>query len=311
MSYRFFVRCLCVVAAATGPTAVTGRLRPIAVRTTGTYRNESAVLDACRTTVRDVQPFVLVVFALASRMPDDFLVRLHDTVGTAVLLTDGRRQPPPLMDSQTALMMADDPGTLTTLVNRGPDTMWDPLSHYVWLVPTAAANISNAKTLFRAAWRRRWVVNAVLFTGVAYTYNPFRGSIRQHRIDADELRAVARLKMNDLNGYPVRICMFPTRIMAVKQPDGTYKGTDGMIVSTLAKRMNFTPVYKLPSDGKKYGWYKYGNASTNKSGYTYTGLLGDLVHNKVDMAFNGAFLQVPGGVFPNPNRARALVPESG
>lgn len=78
--------------------------------------------------------------------------------------------------------------------------------------------------------------------------------------------------------------MFPTRLKAIKQPDGSYLGTDGIIVSTLAKHMNFTPVYSEPSDGNKYGWAESNN--------TFTGLLGDLVHNRVDMAFNGVFLKV-------------------
>lgn len=254
------------------------------------------VLDVCRTIVRDVQPFVFVVYLLrGTGRDDDGLLRLvHDTVGTSVVLQSADNGGgEPKLDGQAALMVADGPDALLNAIDRGPNAVWDPMSHYVWLMPAAAVGRAKAKTLFRAAWRRRNVVNAVIVqanrSAAAYTYNPFRDALaRHHPVDADALRAVARHKMTDLNGHAVRVCMFPTRLNAVVQPDGTYKGTDGMVVSTLAKHMNFTPVYSLPSDGKKYGWAE----PISKTNFTYTGLLGDLVHNRVDMAFNGAFLNV-------------------
>lgn len=139
---------------------------------------------------------------------------------------------------------------------------------------------------FKTAWRKRSVINVVILQGFeAYTYDPFKGILAKHDVDPDKLHTISRQKMNNLNGYSVRICMFPTRLKAVKQPDGTYKGTDGIVVSTLAKHMNFTPIYSEPSDGRKYGW-------AESSNNTFTGLLGDLVKNKADMAFNGAFMKV-------------------
>lgn len=204
-------------------------------------------------------------------------------------------------------MVADGPDALFRLIDgKGPAGVWDQMSHYVWLMPAGAVNRLQAERLMRAAWKRWSVIHVVVVTSRhAYTYDPFRDALRRQAVDAEALRAVARGKMNDLNGRAVRIGMFPTRLKAVKQPDGTYKGTDGIIASTLAKHMNFTPVYSEPSDGRKYGWAELNSDSiseshidllnpeaSSESNYTYTGLLGDLVHNKVDMAFNGAFLKV-------------------
>lgn len=257
-------------------------------------RNLSAVLDLCRATVRDVQPFVLVVYALSDE-PDESLRLIHDTVGATVLLTNGSAtdvRP----DQQVVLMIANRSADVERLIANQPSA-WDPWSHYVWLMPDV--NRSAANELFRDAWRNRSVVHAVAIasdTAVAYTYDPFKDVLRKRpAADTDGLRTVARLKMTDLNGRPVRVCMFPTRLKAVKQPDGTYTGTDGNMVTTLARRMNFTPVYSEPTDGHKYGWAEaepHSSDRSSESNYMHTGLLADLVHNKVDMAFNGAFLNV-------------------
>lgn len=209
-------------------------------------------------------------------------------------------------------MMADGPDPLSRLIDgKGPAGVWDQMSHYVWLLPAGVVKRLQAERLLRAAWQRWSVIHVVMVVASrAYTYDPFRDTLRAQAVDAMALLAAARGKTSDLNGHPVRICMFPTRLKAVKQPDGTYKGTDGIVVSTLAKHMNFTPVYSEPSDGRKYGWAELNTdsaaeshadlltpaethaAEANGNNYTYTGLLGDLVYNKVDMAFNGAFLKV-------------------
>lgn len=273
-----------VLMAATVVGRTAARLSPAAVEP-DTYPNVLETIGICRATVEDVYPFWLVVIVLAAAVPDGFMKLMHGTLGTAVLLTDGAADH--RLDSQVILMVADRTDTLLDTID-GNHVVWDQMSHYVWLMPHISS--TEAKTLFRAAWRQRSVINIVIvMPWSTYTYDPFKDVLREHRtFDVAELRRVARQKMTDLNGYPVRICMFPTRLKAVKKPDGSYKGTDGMVIGTLAKRMNFTPIYKEPSDGRKYGWAEV-NSDSN---FTYTGLLGDLVHNRVDMAFNGAFLKV-------------------
>lgn len=280
-----------IVAAATilfGSAVVVARLLPVAIDLPY-FSDASKALNVCRTTVRDVQPFLLTVFAFTDHETDTLLRHVHDTVGTSILLID---EPTAAAnhyntDVRVVLMIVDGPSTIDALINNGVPT-WNQLTHYMWLVPQI--NRWEAETLFQAVWRQRSVANVVIVTpSMAYTYSPYRDELREHRsLDVDELRLVARRMMNDLNGHTVRICMFPTRLNAIKQPDGTYKGTDGVIVSTLAKHMNFKPVYSEPSDGRKYGWAEL----KSDNNVTYTGLLGDLFHNKVDMAFNGVFLNV-------------------
>ncbi|VVC39541.1 Hypothetical protein CINCED_3A012314 [Cinara cedri] len=259
------------------------RLSPDIIVEPDKYPNVLETINIFRTTVEDVYPFWLVVFVFTATIPDRFMKLLHGTLGTSVLLTNGTYE---RLDSQVALMVVDQTDTMLDLINDNP-AVWDQMSHYVWLMPHI--NRSEASTLFRAAWQQRSVVNIVIvMTWSTYTYDPFKDVLREHlSFNVTEIRTVARQKMTDLNGHPVRICMFPTRLKAVKQPDGSYKGTDGMVVGTLAKHMNFTPIYMEPSDGKKYGWAEL-NSNSN---FTYTGLLGDLVHDRVDMAFNGAFLK--------------------
>jgi len=286
----FFVATAAVIVGFTA-----ARLSPVVDdRPEWTGWNESAAVELCRVTARDVQPFVMIVFVL-SDAPDALLRHVHGVVGMALLLTNGT-DADVRPDNQVVLMIADRPEDVERLVDDSPSA-WDQLSHYVCLMPDT--DQSAAGSLFRAAWRQRSVINVVVMAASsAYTYDPFKDVLRKRdAADVDGLRTVARHKMTDLNGYPVRICMFPTRLKAVKQPDGTYKGTDGNVVSTLAKQMNFTPVYSEPSDGRKYGWAatnseQHSDDPGSESNYTYTGLLGDLVHNKVDMAFNGAFLNV-------------------
>lgn len=274
---------LVLMAALAGRTDAT-RLSPPGADELDKYPNILEAIGVFRATVKDVYPFWLVVFMFAATVPDGFMRLLHDGLGTAVMLSNG---PHDSLDSQAVLMVADRTDTILDLIYEN-QTVWDQMSHYMWLMPHI--NRSDAGTLFRAAWKQRSVVNVVIvMTRSAYTYDPFKDVLSEHQpLDVAELRRVAKQKMRDLNGYPVRICMFPTKLKAVKQPDGSYIGTDGIVIGTLAKRMNFTPNYTEPSDGKKYGWAKW----NSESNFTYTGLLGDLVHNRVDMAFNGAFLKV-------------------
>ncbi|XP_026811272.1 uncharacterized protein LOC113552623 [Rhopalosiphum maidis] len=289
------IRWLCGTVALLTATAVVGRLPPVDDSWPVAYRRDGpTVIDVCRMTAVDLaqQPFALSVVALGPT-PAGFLRSVHGMVGTAVLMHA------PAADRGPDEARGADSGGRTVLVivdGRPVDEVlglidggavaaaWDQKSHYVvWLIRQGVIVRSAIKTLFQTAWQKKWVANVVVIAyAAAYTYNPFRDSVTERPADAAVLRAVARLRMTDLNGHRVRICMFPTRLKAVKLPDGSYGGMDGIVAATLAKHMNFTPVYSEPSDGGKYGW-----AEANSE---YTGLLGDLVYNKVDMAFNGVFL---------------------
>lgn len=305
----------------TTSSAAVGRLLPTTDLSPAAYhQNTPIVIKVCRMTAVDLaqQPFAMSVVALGAT-PAGFLRTVHDQTGMAVLMhAPAVYRGPDLTraysGSRAVLVIVDDENdtdpvnaVLGLFVNGTAAVALDQLSHYViWLTRPGAVNLPEVEVLFRAAWRRRSAGNVVVIGSAAtYTYNPFRDAVTEWPVDTAGLRAVARQRMTDLNGHPVRICMFPTRLKAVKQPDGSYKGMDGIVAATLAKHMNFTPIYSEPSDGGKYGWAEVNSESVSSesnsavtsdngtdSNYTYTGLLGDLVHNRVDMAFNGVFLDV-------------------
>jgi len=308
------------VALLTVISAAVGRLLPTTDLPLEAYHDAPTVIEVCRMTAVDLaqQPFELSVVALGA-MPAGFLQSVHDLIGMAVLMhapavDGGPDVMRPDRGCRAMLVISDDEddagpvdAVLGLIVNGTVRVVLDQLSHYViWLTRLRVVDLQQIKELFRIAWRRRSAGNVVVIASAAsYTYNPFRDAVTEWPMNTAGLRAVARQRMTDLNGHPVRICMFPTRLKAVKQPDGSYKGMDGIVAATLAKHMNFTPVYSEPSDGLKYGWAEANSESVSSvsntatttdnstdSNYTYTGLLGDLVHNKVDMAFNGVFLDV-------------------
>lgn len=315
-------RTVCIAIALLTTSAAVGRLLPATGLSPVAYHQDALkVIAVCRMTAVDLaqQPFALSVVALGA-MPVGFLKSVHKLIGMAVLMhapPTNRGPDVTRVDKgvRAVLVIADhdeltDPvrAVLGLIVNGTVRVALNQLSHYViWLTRSGVVHQPAIETLFRVAWQRQTAGNVVIIeSAVAYTYNPFRDAVTEWSMDTAGLRAVARQRMTDLNGYPVRICMFPTRLKAVKQPDGSYKGMDGIVAATLAKHMNFTPIYSEPSDGGKYGWAE-ANSETNgseshhttvttnnstDSNYTYTGLLGDLVHNKVDMAFNGVFLDV-------------------
>jgi len=310
------------VALLTATAAVVGRLMPVDDRWSVAYRRDGpTVIDVCRMTALDLaqQPFAMSVVALGPT-PDGFLSAAHDLVGTAVLMHAPAVNRGP-EDARDAAAAADSDGRAVLVIVEGQPVdavlgliddgavaaAWNQKSHYVvWLIRPDAIERSAVKTLFRAAWQRKSVANVVIIAyEAAFTYNPFRNVVTERPVDAAGLRAVGRSRMTDLNGHPVRICMFPKRLKAVKLPDGSYGGMDGIVAATVAKHMNFTPIYSEPSDGGKYGWAEANSESVGSeshvaaandtgtdSNFTYTGLLGDLVYNKVDMAFNGVFLDV-------------------
>lgn len=279
---------LAVACAACAAGRTDARLSPVTVTPDYSYRDRVVdLLHACRVIVRDLQPFVFVVLVprSADPPPDQLMVLVHRVVGTAVLSVDNGTGI--AMDGQVALIVADSADAMAGLLDGTDDAVWDPTSQYYWLVPTV--NHTAARSLFRVAWHRRTLVNVVLVArSVAYTYNPFNDTLTARPVDAHVLRHEYRHKMDDLHGHPVRICMFPTPLNAVRLPDGTYAGTDGLVASTLSKHMNFTPIYNEPTDGRKYGWAE----RISDSDFKYTGLLGDLVHNRADMTFNSVFLKV-------------------
>lgn len=125
--------------------------------------------------------------------------------------------------------------------------------------------VINYDKIFKDLWQNHRIKNALLISfkepGKVISYNPFfdRLNVVDWNVSSlnetlNKIRKITRKKMSNLNGHPIRVTMFPTRLKAVPQADGTYIGSDGIILQMLAKRMNFTPIITVPPDGHKYGW---------------------------------------------------------
>lgn len=130
-------------------------------------------------------------------------------------------------------------------------------------------------------------------------YNPFieaydgwRGVLQEWRFT--EVREILRNRTQNLHLSPVKVAMFPRYPTAIPylsngsrqyiENDGPidhYGGIDGLILYHLSQYMNFSPVYEKPLDGKEYGYV------TDR--FSGTGVLGDLLTGRAEMAFNSLF----------------------
>ncbi len=124
-------------------------------------------------------------------------------------------------------------------------------------------------------WENHRINRVLLITfknvGKIRSYNPFFKTLTEDEIQESnfnatirDIRKIMRQKMTNLNGHPIRVTMFPTRLKAVPQADGTFAGSDGIILQIIAKKMNFTPIIEPPPDGHKYGWKEKDGIFTGK-----------------------------------------------
>lgn len=140
--------------------------------------------------------------------------------------------------------------------------IWTPEVSYVILIRDTPISYEN---IFDCLWSNFFIAHVWIISlqnpNKMVSYNPFYKKLVENEIKVNDLNKmrtyiakVTRQKMSKLNGYPIRVTLFPTRLKAVPQSDGTYAGHDGTLLQTLAKQMNFTPVIHVPKDGCKYGW---------------------------------------------------------
>lgn len=254
---------------------------PSATKSADDHPFDQNVFTVCHLIIRESYASSLTIFNDLETIGDDFIVRASTALNTSWFF----------VNQWTSDVTIDHAGLIATsgyqrmswlLTNvRG---LWDSTVYYVWLMPTA--NHSIATELFKLAWAHYSVINVILLTfSEVYTYNPFtRALTRYDSVDERALRTDLETKIINLHRYPVRISMFPTKLKAIAQEDGTYRGYDGFILSILSERMNFTPVISRPVDGKFYGW--------REPNGTYFGALADIVNGVADIAFNSVLLKV-------------------
>nr|XP_018915627.1 PREDICTED: uncharacterized protein LOC109043050 [Bemisia tabaci] len=187
--------------------------------------------------------------------------------------------------AKLVIVVVGDIGNLIDM--NATDSLWTSTCYYIIVT---ASNPPNILELFRALWNVYFVNNVIFYptdgSEAVSIYNPFKNASDVTNIHLRNIRAIKKSvvkKMNDLNGYPLRVSMFPTRTRALPLGNGSYLGADGFLLTTLASRMNFRPVILPPQDGLRYG-FKASNGS-------FTGVLGDLIYDRADIAFNSIFIK--------------------
>ncbi|KAJ8871972.1 hypothetical protein PR048_028312 [Dryococelus australis] len=120
-------------------------------------------------------------------------------------------------------------------------------------------------------------------------FNPFLESGQGHavKLSSDSIGLLLGRKTMDLHGHPVRITLFPLKLLMVPvEENGTvqgYTGRDGCMLAALSRKMNFTPVVLSPTDGATYGYLMDDG--------TYRGTLGHLVNRQADLSINSRYIR--------------------
>ncbi|XP_050538126.1 ionotropic receptor 21a-like isoform X2 [Daktulosphaira vitifoliae] len=237
------------------------------------------VFTLCKLVISESYALSLTIFSDFETIQNDFIIQASFALNTSWVFFNKWYNN---MSIDHAGLIATNGSQRMSWLLTNVNGLWDSAVYYVWLIPTA--NDSVATELFQLAWTRHSMINVVLLTfSAVYTYNPFSQTLTQYcSVDKHALKKDFKTKIKNLHRYPVRISMFPTKLKAIAQSDGTYRGYDGFSLSILSKRMNFTPVISKPRDGKFYGWMEPNG--------TYTGALADIVNGVADIAFNGVLL---------------------
>ncbi|CAH0381813.1 unnamed protein product [Bemisia tabaci] len=216
-----------------------------------------------------------------------FIMNLYTRIGPLFITTRSSAfGADPL--AKLVIVVVGDELNVWDLVNKQSDeTLWSSTCYYIVVAASIPPDILD---LFQAFWNGYFVHNIIFYptdgTELVSVYNPFKNSSQVTRIQMRNIRAIRSSfvkKMSDLNGYPLRVSIFHTRTKALPLGNGSYSGRDGFLLSTLARRMNFKPVISEPKDGLRYG-FKAENGS-------YTGMLGDLIYDRVDISFNSVFIK--------------------
>lgn len=107
------------------------------------------------------------------------------------------------------------------------------------------------RSTFQSFWKM-WILNVAISHSekggniVTYRYDPFSAELKRrvfsrgHFVDVDDLfpRTMLNMRLR-----PLRICMYPDDIRSIFLENGRVIGTDGLMTSYLAERLNATPLF--------------------------------------------------------------------
>jgi hypothetical protein len=171
----------------------------------------------------------------------------------------------------------------------------------------------RCRSLLQRLWEEFKVMNVIVMTASVIhnryvisenvtVYNPFlptHGNVQRGKIftlNGSTSEIPMSNSISKFYGYPLRVVMFqrfPTVVVPTaechlenKNCTVNYTGMDASLLYSLANYLNFTPVIRHTSDGKKYGY------ATEDC--TFTGAIGDIVYGKADILMNGVFIKLYG-----------------
>lgn len=159
--------------------------------------------------------------------------------------------------------------------------LWSPRNQYVIVCDSCETDVT---AVLKEMWDKRNVYTSVLVCGCdVYTYAPFADKQNVVRVaNFTEIGRRIRNGVNNLQGSPLRILLFPQLSSSVCVNGRFVGGYDWGVLMTLKHAMNFKPVISEPSDGKRFGDH-YNNS--------FKGSLKDIIEGKADIALNGYFLK--------------------
>lgn len=163
-----------------------------------------------------------------------------------------------------------------------------------------------SKDLFDAIWLKFQILEMVMYYPYVcgfekiLKYNPvMKESVNLvSKEDLENNPKILSQRINDLNGYPLKVKLFgrvPTSVKNMSksilnsylqkdiQRIGNIGGIDGFTLANLVKYLNFSVDVTEPADGIEYGY-------VNQDGI-YFGTLGDVIYKRADISFNGRFLK--------------------
>ena len=170
----------------------------------------------------------------------------------------------------------------------------------------------RCRSLLQRLWEEFKVMNVIVMTASVIhnryvisenvtVYNPFlptHGNVQRGKIftlNGSTSEIPMSNSISKFYGYPLRVVVFhrfstvvPTAECHLQDKNCTvtYMGMDASLLYSLANYLNFTPVIRHTSDGKKYGY-----ATEN---CTFTGAIGDIVYGRADISMNGMFIKIYG-----------------
>ncbi len=142
---------------------------------------------------------------------------------------------------------------------------------------------SQADLLLRTLWTSFNIYRVLIF-GFDRKVRVYRVNVNRTQIlNTERIKSLKSIfRVTDFKGRPLRITLFPRIPEVVSLENGQCTGYGYNLMTTLSRKLNFTPVILDSSDGSRFGGYANGS---------YFGGLGDVSYGRSDIGMNGYFVR--------------------